>query len=144
VTTERPGEAQRDTRITHGAGGGNGGLNAAKDRMREQLRTQGYVTRTRRDVWTLPTCAGNGHYAVMPEALAERCILPGCPKGGIVLDPFMGSGTSGAVALRHGRGFVGIDMNPEYVSMASLRLAKAQKVSRAAVMPPSLFEEESA
>jgi DNA modification methylase len=122
VTTSA-GTDQQDTRETHGAGGGNYGLNAAKARMRAQLKAQGFVTRTRRDVWTIPTQAGQGgHFAIMPEALAERCILAGCSPNGTVLDPFMGSGTTGAVALRHGRSFIGIDLNPEYLALAQRRL----------------------
>jgi site-specific DNA-methyltransferase (adenine-specific) len=142
VTTSA-GSDQRDTRLTHEAGGGNGGLNAAKAKMREQLAEQGFVTRTRRDVWTIPTQPGGGHFAVMPEALVEGCILPGCPKDGIVLDPFMGSGTTGAVAIMHGRRFIGIDQNPSYVDLAGERLAVLAKQVRAVPFQhPALFPGE--
>ena len=78
------------------------------------------------DVWTFPTQPFPGaHFAVMPPALAERCILAGCRSGGTVLDPFCGSGTTGMVALRHGCRFVGIDLSAKYLDLA-LRTRLAQ------------------
>jgi site-specific DNA-methyltransferase (cytosine-N4-specific) len=78
------------------------------------------------DVWTLPTQPfPDAHFAVMPVALAERCILAGCRPGGTVLDPFSGSGTTGLAATRHGRRYVGIDINREYLDL-SLRTRLAQ------------------
>jgi site-specific DNA-methyltransferase (cytosine-N4-specific) len=71
------------------------------------------------DVWTMPTQPfPEAHFAVMPPALAERCIVAGCPTGGTVLDPFCGSGTTGMVALKHGRRFVGIDLSARYLDLA--------------------------
>lgn len=99
--------------------------------------TYDIATRNRRSVWTIPTRPFTGaHFAVMPEALVEPCILAGCPEGGLVLDPFMGSGTTGAVALRHFRRFVGIELNPAYVEMATRRIA-------AAVPGPALFNRQA-
>ncbi len=64
------------------------------------------------DVWTLPTQPfAEAHFAVMPQALAERAILAGCKPGGTVLDPFSGSGTTGLAATKHGRKYVGIDLS---------------------------------
>lgn len=78
------------------------------------------------DVWTLPTQPfPEAHFAVMPPALAERCVLAGCRPGGSVLDPFTGSGTTGMVAQRHGRKFVGVDLNRDYLDLA-LRTRLAQ------------------
>lgn len=54
----------------------------------------------------------------MPPELAERCILAGCRPGGTVLDPFSGSGTTGMVAQRHGRKYVGIDLNKDYLELS--------------------------
>jgi site-specific DNA-methyltransferase (cytosine-N4-specific) len=71
------------------------------------------------DVWTFPTQPfPEAHFAVMAPALAERCILAGCKPGGVVLDPFCGSGTTGMVAQQHGRRFVGIDLNRDYLDLA--------------------------
>lgn len=66
------------------------------------------------------------HFAVFPEKLIEPCILAGCPEGGVVLDPFAGSGTTGVVAKRMGRGFVGCEINPSYVAMAAGRIAEVK------------------
>lgn len=79
-------------------------------------------TRNRRTVWTIaPKPFKGAHFAVMPEALVEPCVLAGSAPGDLVLDPFTGSGTVGVVALRHGRKFVGCELNSEYVSMARNR-----------------------
>lgn len=80
-------------------------------------------TRNRRSVWSLcPAYFKGAHFAVFPEKLAESCILAGSPEGGTVLDPFMGSGTTGVVAKRLGRGFIGIELNPEYCKIAADRI----------------------
>ena len=76
------------------------------------------------DVWRINTKPFSAaHFAVMPEALVEPCILAGCPEGGIVLDPFFGAGTVGAVAQRLCRHWIGIDINPGYNEMAKQRIA---------------------
>jgi DNA modification methylase len=72
--------------------------------------------------WIAPANYRDGHYAVMPDILAEICILAACPKGGTVLDPFFGAGTTGLVADRLGRNCVGIEINPEYAAMAERRI----------------------
>ncbi|QYC55141.1 methyltransferase [Mycobacterium phage Boilgate] len=71
------------------------------------------------DVWSIPTRAfPEAHFAVQSPDLAERCVLAGCKPGGIVLDPFSGSGTTGMVALQHGRRYIGIDINRDYHDLA--------------------------
>ena len=65
------------------------------------------------------------HFATFPEKLIEPCILAGCRPGGIVLDPFLGSGTTAAVSARTGREYIGIDINPEYIELAKERIAEA-------------------
>ena len=80
------------------------------------------------DVWTIATQPFPGaHFATFPLALPERCILAGCKPGGTVLDPFSGSGTTGAAALKHGRRYIGIDLNRDYLDL-SLRTRLAQGV----------------
>ena len=79
--------------------------------------------RNRRSVWTITTKGFKGaHFAVMPEALVEPCILASSRPGDTVLDPFTGSGTVAVVALRHGRNFVGTELNPEYAAIAQDRI----------------------
>jgi len=76
-------------------------------------------------VWTIGTKPFTGaHFAVYPEELCVTPILAGCPKGGIVLDPFMGSGTTAVVARKLGRSFMGIELNPKYIALAEKRLAQ--------------------
>lgn len=83
-------------------------------------------TRSKRSVWSIATGQFKAaHYATFPERLVEPCILAGCPKGGIVLDPFAGSGTTGVVAKRLGRSFIGVELNPAYCRMAQERIAAA-------------------
>lgn len=79
--------------------------------------------RNKRTVWTVSTKPFKGaHFATFPPDLIEPCILAGCPEGGIVLDPFFGAGTTGLVARRHNRNFIGIELNPQYVEIAKNRI----------------------
>lgn len=80
--------------------------------------------RNKRDVWSVSTAGFKGaHFATFPEKLVEPCVLAGSPPGGMVLDPFAGSGTTGVVAKRLARKFAGIEINPEYAKMAEDRIA---------------------
>lgn len=80
-------------------------------------------TRNRRSVWSVPTHPFAGaHFATFPPALVDPCIRAGAPVGGIVLDPFNGAGTTGLVALRNGRDYIGCELNPEYASMTCDRI----------------------
>lgn len=75
--------------------------------------------RNARTVWSINTQAfASGHFATFPEELPERCILAGCKPGGTVLDPFSGSGTTGLVAGKHGRKYVGVDLNSDYLDLS--------------------------
>lgn len=79
--------------------------------------------RNKRDVWTITTKPFKGsHFATFPFELASNCILAGCPEGGVVLDPFIGSGTTGVVARKLNRNYIGIEINPEYQKMATRRI----------------------
>ena len=76
-----------------------------------------------RDVWSIPTVPFSGaHTAPFPPALVERCIKVGCPDKGVVLDPFLGSGTTGLVAQRLNRDFIGIELNNDYADIAETRI----------------------
>ncbi len=80
--------------------------------------------RNRRSVWTVATRNYKGaHFATFPPALIEPCILAGSRPGDIVLDPFMGSGTTAAVALQHGRQYLGCELNPAYRPLQDARIA---------------------
>jgi len=80
-------------------------------------------TRNKRSVWTVTTQPySEAHFATFPPDLIEPCILAGCPKSGIVLDPFGGAGTTGLVADRLGRNAFLIELNPEYAAMAERRI----------------------
>jgi site-specific DNA-methyltransferase (adenine-specific) len=79
--------------------------------------------RNRRTVWTLPLSKfPDAHFAVFPEKLVELCVLAGCPVNGVVLDPFLGSGTTAVVAKRLKRNYIGVDLSPEYCGMARSRV----------------------
>ncbi len=95
-----------------------------------QARAAGVITdedispvRNARDVWHINTVPyKGGHFAAYPPKLAERCILAGCPRGGIVLDPFFGSGTTGLAAVQNDRRYIGIELNAEYCELAKKRI----------------------
>lgn len=82
-------------------------------------------TRNKRSVWTVNTRPYKGaHFATFPPALITPMIQAGCPRGGVVLDPFSGSGTTGAVAIGLGRKYIGIDLNKEYEPLARERIGE--------------------
>lgn len=82
-----------------------------------------YEKRNRRSVWTIvPKPFKEAHFATFPPALVEPCVLAGSRPGDIVIDPFNGAGTTGLVALEHGRRYWGCELNPEYVAMTRRRL----------------------
>jgi DNA modification methylase len=91
---------------------------------RPRLRPDGsYAGANKRTVWTVaPEPFGEAHFATFPPKLVEPCILAGAPAGGLVLDPFAGAGTTGLVATRLGRRFLGIELNPKYAEMARQRI----------------------
>jgi DNA modification methylase len=85
----------------------------------------GSETRNRRSVWTVATRPYKGaHFATFPPALIEPCILSGSRPNDIVLDPFMGSGTTAAVALQHGRQYLGCELNEDYNQLQQERINK--------------------
>lgn len=100
-------------------------FNNSAEVMRESHGNNENMTglRNKRSVWTVATQGyKEAHFATFPEKLIEPCVLTGSKEGGIILDPFLGSGTTAVVAKKHNRGFIGIELNPEYVEMAKRRL----------------------
>ena len=128
---------ERDVATKPGLGmgkrNGNGGGNYSKRYAEAQPAHGGESNREdtgfrhKRDVWTIaPQNYSGAHFAVWPEKLVEPMILAGSKRGDIVLDPFSGSGTTGRVAFKHGRRYVGLDLNPEYMTLAEERTAVIQ------------------
>ena len=91
-------------------------------RRAEGLADEVYAVRRKRDVWSVNVASFKGaHFATFPEKLIEPCILAGSKEGDIVLDPFNGSGTTGAVSLKHKRKYIGVELNPEYIKLTEDR-----------------------
>lgn len=94
----------------------------------KEINSQG---RNKRTVWRITTeISHEKHYAPYPQKLIETPIEAGCPPGGVVLDPFLGSGTTALVARRLGRHYIGIEPNPEYVAIARSRLEREPEPSK--------------
>ena len=89
--------------------------------------------RNRRDVWSIPAKPYKGaHFATFPPALISPCILAGSRPGDVVLDPFVGSGTTAAVALQHGRQYLGCELNPDYEPLQQERIGASTQEKPAA------------
>lgn len=115
--------AVKKVAVAQGQNHGPHSVHVAGDAERErEWRTNG---RNKRTVWTIATEPyPEAHFATFPTALVTPCVLAGCPECGTVLDPFAGSGTTLQVAKELGRKSIGIELNPEYVTLAEKRLAK--------------------
>lgn len=118
-----PGNKQRnrippgETVLDSGAGNIRGSLHKIGPRE----------VRNKRSVWTVSTKPFKGaHFATFPPDLIEPCIMAGSRPGDLVLDPFAGAGTTGVVAKKHGRDFIGIELNPEYRAMAIERIERTE------------------
>ena len=91
----------------------------------ELIKSGKCPTRPEFDTWDIPSVTYKGaHFAVYPPELIEKPILSCCPEQGIVVDPFMGSGTTGEVAKLNNRRYVGLELNPEYAILANERISK--------------------
>jgi len=102
------------------------GFNDTWDHMTKE--EQGENGRNKRSVWTIPTYPfTEAHFATFPEDIPTICIKAGSKPGDIILDPFMGSGTTGLVAKRFKRKYLGIELNPDYARMAEKRIAREQE-----------------
>lgn len=110
---------------------GEGGHGTIHRSGRQKGESRGDVqpeSRNKRSVWTIPTQpTREAHFATFPEALVEPCIRAGSRPGDIVLDPFLGSGTTALVAEREGRQWIGCELNPKYAAIAERRLRGVQR-----------------
>jgi DNA modification methylase len=96
---------------------------AERDRNEHYEPMEMHPTRNARSVWSIPTSPyPEAHFATFPTEIPRRCILSGSRPADIVLDPFMGAGTTGLVARRLGRSCIGIELNPEYATLAKNRI----------------------
>jgi site-specific DNA-methyltransferase (adenine-specific) len=121
VNTKMPGRKIKQTTHYGEMNGGNAGLTSFIGKYHEEGLPK---HRNRRSVWTVTTKPFKGaHFATFPPDLIEPCILAGCPVGGVVLDPFGGSGTTAGVALKNGRKAVLCELNPQYAAMIPTRIA---------------------
>jgi DNA modification methylase len=99
---------------------------------KSKAELQAIGKKNRRSVWTVATRPYKGaHFATFPPALIEPCILAGSRPGDIVLDPFMGSGTTAAMALQHGRQYLGCELNPEYGPLQEQRIGEKRSLFNA-------------
>jgi DNA invertase Pin-like site-specific DNA recombinase len=90
------------------------------------------------DVWSIPTRPYRGpHFAAFPIDIPLRAIAAGCPPGGMVLDPFCGTGTTGLAARQLGRRFTGIDLSPEFAALAAAGTRRPEKALLTAALTPS-------
>jgi DNA modification methylase len=104
--------------------GGNG--TGFKDHSGYSNLENPYI-RNKRSVWTITTKPfREAHFATFPEEIPRTCILAGSKKGDTILDPFSGAGTTGVVAEKLGRKYIGIELNPSYVKMAEDRIYNVQ------------------
>jgi len=120
-TQYEPLQAPEMTKRTANGGDGSGELgNSVRFGNSEQGRNK-------RCVWRITTKPyKEAHFATYPEALCETPIKAGCPVGGIVLDPFFGAGTTGLVAKKQGKNYIGIELNQEYIKIAEARIKSIQ------------------
>ncbi|MBI2424178.1 MAG: site-specific DNA-methyltransferase [Candidatus Hydrogenedentes bacterium] len=99
-----------------------------KDKQAGHGRRRGVGFRNKRDVWTVSTQPYTAaHFATFPPKLIEPCVLAGSRVGDLVIDPFSGAGTTGLVSVVHGRKYLGIELNPEYVAMSEARIEAATR-----------------
>jgi DNA modification methylase len=102
------------------------GKRAENDGLLQQSFVTITDTKNKRSVWTVNVKGyKEAHFATYPTELITPCILAGSSEGDTVLDPFSGSGTTGEVALLHGRDYVGVELNPEYADLSVRRIAGA-------------------
>ena len=120
------------------------GTRAQSRRLRSAAERSHPLGRNKRSVWSIPTKSFHGaHFAVMPPELVRPCIRAGCPQGGVVLDPFAGSGTTAIVAEQEGRNAILIELNPAYIILQQQHLAvRSVLEGEKPALPPPLLPTE--
>ena len=121
-------EAVKERATTQPHAPGNNKLDSSRNDIESMNKLWGEDgMRNKRSVWTVATQPyAEAHFAVYPPKLIEPCILAGSPVGGVVFDPFTGSGTTAYVALTNGRSYSGTELNPAYIEIAERRLSAIQ------------------
>lgn len=127
------GNMKATARKTNGVGWGHG--SDAEERQRGRVKDNESMNsalaimpteRNKRSVWTVSTHSFKGaHFATFPPDLIRPCVLAGTPRGGVVLDPFGGAGTTSLVSMQEGRRSIICELNPEYAAMARRRIDAA-------------------
>lgn len=98
-------------------------FNSPRARTQKAFVTINPEGKNKRSMWSIPTKPfADAHFATFPESLIEPMILAGCPRGGVILDPFFGAGTTGVVAKKLGMQWLGIELNPDYIKIAQERV----------------------
>ena len=121
-TSYHPGKRRMSDDMVVAAGDKHRGFGNTGKSMAEYIGSG----RNKRTVWTVATHPyPEAHFATFPPDLIKPCIKAGCPEEGIVIDPFMGSGTTAEVCCNLNRQFIGIELNPEYCKLAETRIARA-------------------
>ena len=125
VAIQEPETMKPQNRLTPRKANPNAKVHGMPEYRRQEGGTGGGM-RNRRSVWSVNTAPyGGAHFATFPPALIEPCILAGSRPGDLVLDPFMGSGTTAQVAQALGRQWIGCELNPEYAPLQQARTAQA-------------------
>lgn len=121
-TFHKRGHGRWHNKITGKTGDGHSGYFDAEGKPRFYLSND-IPARNKRSVWNVNTESFKGaHFAVFPQLLIKDCIKAGCPEGGIILDPFAGSNTTGIVARKQNKNYISIELNPEYIDLAKKRM----------------------
>jgi DNA modification methylase len=126
--------SSKQTTPKHTANGNDRYASFGRDWTEEELERYRSGGRNMRDWWEIATQPyAEAHFATFPEELPRRCIAAGCPQDGVVLDPFMGSGTTALVARKLGRRSIGIELNPAYAELTARRLSQLSLLAEGAL-----------
>ncbi len=117
------------------AGVSRGGSTNRYEQNASGMDAKVYDTRNKRDVWSVkPATLSGAHFAIFPDDLIAPCIEAGSDPGNVVLDPFSGSGTTGVVARKLGRDYIGVELSVKYAQLSKERISGAWKIKRPTVL----------